>query len=121
MSDQFSPSGLLLTLTQEVGNMGAVLFDAAITGLINRTADAANGSVLLAVIETSGNHRDVDLPFQGFIDNSTHNDVRLGVDHVVDHLGGCRHVFEGHVASTADVDHTALRPVDTLGLPEAGC
>ena len=44
-------------------------------------------------------------------------DVGFRINHVVDHFRG-GHVLEGHVTSTADVDHAALGPVDALGFQQ---
>ena len=54
----------------------------------------------------------MDLTLKAVIHHGPHDDVGVGIHHVVDHLRGGGHVFEGHVAAAADVDHAAPGPVD---------
>ena len=63
----------------------------------------------------------MDLPFEGLIHHSAHDDVGFGIDNVVNHLGSSGHVLQGHVLTTADVDHTALGAIDALGFQQRAC
>ena len=65
-----------------------------------------------AAFKAGGNHGDVDLALEFFVDHGAHNDVGIGIHHVVNHLGGGGHVLEGHVLAAADVDHAAFGAVD---------